>query len=215
MKRPVVVFDVDGVLLDYDGGFERHMINSPVIDPKAEDYHTRYDIPREEIVERIKQFNETRPEFMDLEPRGGVVNDVEKLIAEGYDIYCVTACGESEWSRLARTQNLKNLFGSSFVEVVFCPLYGDKTEELQRIFDLYGKGYYFDDSLTHVKAANNIGYWTGWVLTDYNGPIQERTEVPGVIKNVHHQEMVELINLHQVHERMQEEIIAIYFEKFL
>lgn len=197
MKRPVVVFDVDGVLLDYDGGFERHMINAPVVVPEGEDYHTRYAISRDVIVERIKNFNGKHSGFMSLNPREGVVEAVKELNECGYDIYCVTACGKGDWSRLARERNLKDVFGNAFIEVVYCPLYGDKTEELQRIFDLYGQGYYFDDSLTHVKAAADIGYWAGWVLTDYNGPTQARTEIPeNIIPNVETREMRVMIGFH-------------------
>lgn len=187
MKKPVVVFDVDGVLLDYETSFVKHMIDGPVVDPAGTDFDSRYGIDREEISKLIWTFNHAHDQFTKLDPLPGAVEAVNYLNEMGYDIHCITACGDLPACVSGRRDNLEKVFGKdAFKSVVYRPLYGDKKEALQALFDQYGDGVYFDDSLRHVETADEIGYHSAWVLTDYNPPFHRQYAQKHREENMHY-----------------------------
>lgn len=114
MQEKLILTDSDGVILDWEAGFEEWMaekgyVKLPDYDVKAYSLSIHYGIPKEEIKHLIKQFNESAaigylPMYADA------IECIPKLYDMGYDFHMITSLSLDKFAKKARIENLNRYF---------------------------------------------------------------------------------------------------------
>lgn len=153
-KDKRVVLDCDDVLLNWSAGF-KHFIESQT--PHRQAIHegtvfsigSQYGMSVADGLEWVERFN-AHGKFGELEPTPGAKQAVQWLLADDFDIYIITACGDSPANKTLRHRNLDYVFGPhAFKEVVFVPGGHSKVEYLKG----FDKCLFVDDAVHNVEAA--------------------------------------------------------------
>ena len=110
MDNKLILTDCDGVILDWERGFENWMaekgyVKLPNYDVKAYSLSIHYGIPKEEIKLLIKQFNESAA-IGYLEPYHDAHEFIPKFWEFGYDFHVITSLSHDKHSKMARIDNL-------------------------------------------------------------------------------------------------------------
>jgi len=152
----IILTDVDGVLLDWDGSFDNWMkINGfKKYSNEFYDVASRYKITKDKSRKLIRKFNESS-EIGFLNPFRDSINYVKKLNNKGYKFHCITSLSNNIYSQKLREINLKNLFGDCFEKFIFL----DVSERKDKVLKKYkNRGYYWiEDKLENALDGLNLG----------------------------------------------------------
>lgn len=132
----IILTDVDGVLLDWEKGFNSWVKEKGFVaknaTEKVYDISHRLGVSKEKGMKLVEEFNHCLQQGM-LEPIRNAVYYVRKMYQEGWRFVAITALSEAEHAKALRLHNLENVFGKGiFKELVCLPTAGDKTEALSR-----------------------------------------------------------------------------------
>lgn len=164
-ERPVIVTDVDGVLLSWQSGLPF--------------FAQKYNLPLEHILSMIQDDKFLSPgKLFDCDEALGArliekynssdfirylsaYMDALKMIntlKKRFDFVAITALGDTIDARLNRQFNLNALFPGAFQELLICDHNASKEELFLKARLKYGPRiqYYVDDLAKHVDAAQKI-----------------------------------------------------------
>jgi 5'-nucleotidase len=89
MSPPVVLLDMDGVVVDWDRGFVKAWGSTSPID-RSKSYAMQECVP-EELRERATALFHRKGFFAELPPAAGAVETVRRLVQSGYQVFFCTA----------------------------------------------------------------------------------------------------------------------------
>lgn len=128
----IILSDCDGVLLDWEFGFNQWMERQGFKKVSSFDYgiDKRYDIPKPLSKQLVKQFNESAACGF-LPPLRDAVKYVRKLYEEkGVQIRVITSLSLEPAAVKLREENLKRVFGEAIESVICLDTGADKDEAL-------------------------------------------------------------------------------------
>ena len=159
-KEPFLV-DVDGVLLSFSGGFV------PWVKKNYSDLDldlSKYDfgLDSDTHLKLVETFNQSE-EFGQLEPWKDAQKYLLKLHEDfSMSLIAITSCiptydynfiTASSVIQTRRVENLKNVFGDIFSEVLCVQMHGSKAKYLER----FPNSFYVEDSIKHCIEAKKYG----------------------------------------------------------
>lgn len=158
-----ILTDVDGVLLDWESAFHDwmtthhgHSQNGNYNSYWLED---RYDLPRHDIYNKVKEFNESsRIGF--LEPFRDSVHYV-KLLREkhNFKFVAVTALSTEPTAIKLRKYNLSNVFDkNTFLDVFSIETAACKREILTELSKQYMGCWWIEDKAENADVGTECGY---------------------------------------------------------
>lgn len=178
VKKEDIIFDIDGVLLNYLGSFISFMKNKHNIMPSRNNnyYQCYYDFsdlyPNINICNYILEFSQSE-DFENILPIYGSQNGLE-LISKKYHINAITSAGNHEITKKLRMNNLKKIFNWQDDWVVnFVTLGGSKEYYLNK----YKKGTIFiDDLITNLIDGKKASLNTIWFKETKNHILKDSFE---------------------------------------
>lgn len=160
----MILTDVDGVLLDWFGGF-RKFLRAKGIGVRDGDpalWSMEGWIDATNIQELIAEFNRS-PGFAELEP----YDDAQRMVAalaSHHDFVAITSCLDEPLTHEMRRKNLEKHFGPVFKEIICLPLMKSKLEYLKK----YPKSWWIEDSMHGAKAGEEAGHKSILINKPYN-----------------------------------------------
>lgn len=168
-----ILTDVDGVLLDWESAFHNwmtthhgHNQNGNYTSYWLED---RYDIPRYDIYNKVKEFNESS-QIGFLEPFRDSVHYV-KLLNEkhNFKFVAVTALSTELTAIKLRTYNLENVFGKNiFTDVYSIETAACKRDILTDLSKQYYGSWWIEDKAENADVGLECGYRSILIKHDHN-----------------------------------------------
>ena len=156
-KYKIILTDCDGVLLDWEKGFNEWMTSkgyTKVVEG-IYDISKTYGLEKEVGKRLVKEYNESAwmgylKAFRDA--RSGVA----KLYEAGYRFHCITSLSLDKKAKRLRMQNLENVFGKGvFKELVCLDTGADKDEALA---EYEGSGFYWlEDKTENAECGLKFG----------------------------------------------------------
>jgi len=168
MKKHILT-DVDGVLLRWEDGFDNFMSeNGHNRLPGTETLYNmtdRYGLPSKDIVSYINYYNQS-DKIANLLPFADSVEYVTKLANQGFRFTAITSLSDHPNSKKYRTQNLLNLFGDVFDDVICLAMNSSKAHVLMEWADT---GYFWvEDHMRQAEAGYEAGLKTVLINHPYN-----------------------------------------------
>ena len=178
----IILTDVDGVLLKWEDGFNTFMESKGYsrMPNTATEFSMaiRYGITLRKTNEYIAEYNESDA-MSSLEPFADSVAYVAKLAAKGFRFIAVTSMSDHPDAKMYRTQNLLNLFGNVFDEIVCLEQGASKAHVLMRWADT---GYYWiEDHMRQAEAGHEAGLRTVLINHLYN--THYKTDLFSIVSN--------------------------------
>ena len=183
-KNKVILTDIDGVVLDWEEGFNVWMQHHghELVEGYQFQYNVglRYGMTREQGNKLVKQFNESAaigflPPLRDAQWYINLLHE-----KHGYKFIALTSLSLDPYAKELRIRNLKKLMGDSFMEVVCLDTGADKDEILAEYGAKYPGNYWIEDKPENLKAGTNVGL--KGILIEHGHNMNE--EVDGkVVKN--------------------------------
>ena len=154
----IILTDADGVLLDWNTGFDNFMstMGYPRIAGTDDDYSiaTRHGISANLAHSYIKKFNEGSS-VADLVPFADSVEYVTKLAELGFKFIVVTSISDHPDSYIYRKHNLNAHFGDVFEEINCIAMGASKYTTLQK---WEGTNYFWiEDHMRQAEAGHENG----------------------------------------------------------
>lgn len=139
MNKKLMLVDADGVLFDWEWGFDRFMKEQGYnIRPDGKDeylMHLRYDCDKDTAKQKIREFNES-PAIAFLPPLRDAVKYVQKLHSEGWQFHCITSLSTLKTAEDFRRKCLDRTFGPDVIGELTCLGTGaDKDQALEPFRD--------------------------------------------------------------------------------
>jgi len=132
MKEKIILTDVDGVLLDWGKGFDQFLnqhYKIKVKDPSQYTAHLRWEGTREQMKTLTWHFNMSAW-MRYLNPFRDAVSVVKQLGQEGWRFVAITSMHIDSYAHKLREDNLKELFGDVWNQVICIGTGADKDEAL-------------------------------------------------------------------------------------
>ena len=190
MKKPWVLLDCDGVLLDWDLGIQQyaqtqqpHVWDGDHMDDHAYDIASRLNITPEAAQELIWNFHHSKA-YTQLPPMPGAVKAVKEL-HKFCNLVIITACGTQDQIVKSRKHNLSLVFGDVFTHIHCTDDFSEKAQYLQR----YDPGYWVED---HARNAA-MGCMYGHQCFLIDAPHNQNQSSPGVQRVASVAEAAEII----------------------
>mgnify|MGYP001164741056 CR=1 FL=1 len=158
----VILTDVDGVLLNWQGAFDAWMMREHGLfatgNERAYQQGTRYEMTEPEIKKYIRGFNASA-NIGFLPPLFDAVKGVKKLHDEyGYKFLVITSLSLNPFAQKLRTQNLEAIFGAHvFEEFVYLDTGADKRDTLECYAHLYPNAYWIEDKVANAVDGRDMG----------------------------------------------------------
>ncbi|MFA5489882.1 MAG: hypothetical protein WC284_11785 [Candidimonas sp.] len=147
--------DVDGVLLDWVGGFERYArelydTNHSMGEKTVSEWLRCTETEEHHIVTNFHQHEK----FSQLDAYDDAVDILKSLHYHGWTIIAITACGDDPQTKQLRQSNLQKHFGDIFDDLICTPVHGSKDEALKK----FSPSYWVDDMHHHVISGRKHGH---------------------------------------------------------
>ena len=168
MKEKIILTDVDGVLLDwaqvFDTFLEQHY-KIKVKDSTQYTAHLRWEGTREQMKTVAWHFNMSAW-MRYLNPLRDSVPVVKKLGEEGWRFIAITSMHVDAYAHKLREDNLKELYGDVWTQVISLPTGGDKNEALLPWKD---SGYlWVEDKFSNAVLGADMGLTSILMKHDFN-----------------------------------------------
>lgn len=134
-NQKLILVDADGVLFDWEWGFDRYMISKGyTMLPGGEDeylMYRRFNCDKLTAKQEIKEFNESAA-IAFLPPLRDAVEYVRRLKEQGWKFHCITSLSTLSSAREFRQRALDREFGPGVIDELTClPTGSDKHEALE------------------------------------------------------------------------------------
>lgn len=168
-KEKIILTDCDGVLLNWNKGFETFMTQRgfPRILGTAEEYSIskRHGINSHLAIDFVKEFNESAL-VGNLEPFADSVQYVNKLADKGFRFIVVTSISDHPNSKIYRTENLEMIFGKVFDDIHCITMGASKANIL---LNWVGSEFFWiEDHMRQAEAGHEAGLKTVLINHPYN-----------------------------------------------
>ena len=168
MKEKIILTDVDGVLLDWAQGFDTFLeqhYKIKVKDSTQYTAHLRWEGTREQMKTVAWHFNMSAW-MRYLNPLRDSVPVVKKLGEEGWRFIAITSMHVDAYAHKLREDNLKELYGDVWTQVISLPTGGDKNEALLPWKD---SGYlWVEDKFSNAVLGADMGLTSILMKHDFN-----------------------------------------------
>lgn len=169
MKPKHILTDVDGVLLNWNKAFVAFMTEHgyPQVPDTDHEYNLdiRHGLPLADVLEYVNRFN-TSESMTRLEPLVDSVKYVKILSEQGFRFTAITSLSDHPSAFTHRSQNLKNVFGDVFDEVVCLRAGAHKDDVLKRWI---GSGlFWIEDHQRQALAGYEAGLQPILIKHAYN-----------------------------------------------
>ena len=179
-----ILTDIDGVMLDWEGGFTRwfeeqgHAIQ--IDDPKLTyNLATRYGITMPFLIDNVRKFNDSE-ELGKLQPHRDAVEYVGKLSDTGYRFIAITSMSEMKATCQRRVEHLEDVFGNVFDDYIFLDVGANKNKVLEE-FRNTGL-FWLEDKIENAQAGLDVGLTSIIMEHGYN----MHSDVAPLVKNWQH-----------------------------
>jgi FMN phosphatase YigB (HAD superfamily) len=164
-----ILTDVDGVLFDWSGPFEKWILENRDYNPSTPlrdhwNVEEWLGITLDETRAMIKEFNAHPDIWPYFEPLPEAVEYVDRLHKEGWSFVAITACATDDWTHANRMSNLRNVFGDAFDGLYCTGLHESKDKFLRR----YRPTYWVEDKWAHALNGAELGHQSFIVDYKYN-----------------------------------------------
>lgn len=164
-----ILTDADGVLVNWNKGFVKFMTDKgyPQI-PDTDGYYgivERHGVTYEQAGKFITEFNESS-HIAELDPYADAQEFVLKLANLGFRFTVVTSLSSDPTAAQNRKDNLHNLYGDIFDEVVCLAQGASKYDELTRWS--HSGLFWIEDHIKQAEAGYQAGLKTILVKHPYN-----------------------------------------------
>lgn len=168
MKK-IILTDCDGVLCDWNAGFNKFMEKKGMPQlPDTDDKYLlslRHGISSAYATELVTEFNEG-PWIEHLEPFADAVEYVKRLVEKGFRFIVVTSISDTPQAKEFRTINLTAIFGDVFDEINCIEMGASKAHILKNWQDT---GYFWiEDHMRQAEAGYEAGLRTVLISHPYN-----------------------------------------------
>ncbi len=179
----IVLFDVDGVLLD---------LWTPMYLFWKQDQFSKGKYPRisrfveEEVYGYYKDTKsysgyisglfENQDTFENLRPKKGMVETVHALKKMGYDLAVITAASNDKMVRTKRCKNLFKVFGDVFNQI-HCIGSDKKGDLIKSYASLYKESAFCDDNPGNVQQSVGVVTYPVWRFNQSLAPLLNRLDV--------------------------------------
>lgn len=171
----IFLSDVDDCMLDWTSGFAEFMqIVHPTVNVKSCDYSL--GMSREVADSYALQYNNSEY-FARMKPFAEAEKYVPLIAALGYKFVVVTSCLGSDQTAIMREENLLNVFGDIFDQVICIPLHTNK----QPVLEKFNPTFWVDDKLENCAGGAFVGHTSLLMNTGHN----QSDELPEQIKRVY------------------------------
>jgi uncharacterized HAD superfamily protein len=166
----IILTDVDGVLLDWNTSFEKFMLSEyglTLIPDQANRYSLskRFGVNRDEMDDYVNEFNQSS-RVSKLTPFKDSKTYMDKLISDGHRFIAITNVGTHIRSTEYRTENLVDVFGDVFDEVICLKLGASKFPILSRWEN--SNMFWLEDKFTNALDGHSLGLRSILIDADYN-----------------------------------------------
>lgn len=188
-KNRKILADVDGVLLDWESGFDSWMLEKhglKVKNPGVYGQNVRYDLEKSVTDSFVKVFNESAWIGF-LKPLRDSVSVLDELASLHWHIECITSLSTDHWAGELRRLNLQRFFGRGVIRRCQCiETGGDKDEPLSQ----YSPTWWIEDKPQNCLTGLKFGHKP--ILIDH--PYNKDFEHPDIIRVRNWAEIQEIIN---------------------
>ena len=167
MNKNLVLTDIDGVMLDWEGafhdwmeakGFQRNGI-------ATYDMHVAYGQKKSHVKALISEFNNSAW-MCCLKPLRDAVDGVQRIADAGYRFGAITSLSLDPYAGELRKQNLNNLFGDVFEFVTCLDTGADKDEALM---PWKNSGlFWIEDKPENAKLGADLGLKSLLIRHEHN-----------------------------------------------
>ena len=163
MKNKYILTDIDGVVLDWEEGFNVWMDfngHTPVENYRLQyGVDERFGISKDVGSQLVRHFNASAAVGF-LPPLRDAQYFIKKLHEQHkYKFIAVTSLSLDPYAQKLRKRNLAKLFGENTFEDVICLDTGaDKDEVLINLTDKYDGCYWVEDKVMNAQLGADIGY---------------------------------------------------------
>jgi uncharacterized HAD superfamily protein len=169
MRKPNLLLDVDGVLLDWLSGFESYLLQqAPELHrdftglEQAENLEQLLGMSDHQMHEWIDRFHHD-VSFEYLMPLPGAQKALQ-VLSDWCHMSCITASGSSPTSAQMRKSNLHAVFGDVFQDIICVDRSVDKPDYLAA----YEPGYWVEDQLKNALMGTQAGHQSFLMDAPYN-----------------------------------------------
>lgn len=168
-QQKLILVDVDGVLVDWNNGFNNYMISNGYVNTGSLSYNLneRYDVTEDKIWGLVHAFNKS-DELLTLQSLRDAELYIDKLHNEhGYQFHAITSMGQDPTGMRLREQNLHELFSpSAFRDITFVELNKSKHAELEPYRD--SGLIWVEDKFANALIGHELGLQSVLIEHDYN-----------------------------------------------
>lgn len=167
-----ILLDCDGVILDHMTLFHdlyKHRIVYQDRPSQYKSFNCYFNRDPLEVDVMVNEFNNSQ-HFGTLPAIDNSKEVLNNLYQDGYKIFVITACGNSNKVVDARVKNLHNEIGDIFEDIICLPLGADKTPALSKWKNT--NILWIDDFVTHCKAGVALGLDSKLFKSLYNHYIE-------------------------------------------
>jgi len=170
MKKKIILTDADGVLLNWLARFDEYMASIGYkLKPGTDNHYSmtyRYDITDDEAYSLIKEYNKS-PFIAELSPYADAQEYIAKLVEHGFKFVCITSLSSDPKAYEYRKQNLTNLFGDVFQELI-CLESGSAKEHVLKLWT-DSDFFWIEDHIKNAEAGHALGLKSILVQQGHNG----------------------------------------------
>lgn len=172
MKK-VILTDADGVLVNWNKGFESFMESKglPRLPDTEHEYSisARHGVTNAQGVSFVREFNESE-KIASLESFADSQEYVKVLSGLGFRFIVVTSISDHPNAKINRTKNLVSLFGDVFDEI-HCIAQGASKANI--LLNWVDTGYFWiEDHMRQAEAGHEAGLRTILINHPYNAHYQ-------------------------------------------
>lgn len=168
-----VIFDCDGVLLDWEAGFRAWVLRHRPATVFASEYPSDWDLSHwigctpDESMSLIKGFNQSAY-FGSLVSMPGAARTLYELERRGHPLYVVTSCSSDPVTSQRRSMNLSVMFSPRFQRVICLDLGVSKLETLRAFRTVFGECIWVEDNLKNALDGFTAGHRSFFLRRPHN-----------------------------------------------
>ena len=174
MNKPPVIFDCDGVLLDWETGF-RMWVEATYPDrfeftsdePESWELASWIGCDDEQAFSLIQQFNRTSA-FGRLLPSPYAARALYEVRHLDRPIYVMTSCSSDPDVLRRRSQNLADLFTTPIERVICLDLGVSKLDTLKAFYTVFGECIWIEDNFKNAMAGVEAGHRSFFLHRPHN-----------------------------------------------
>ena len=163
-----ILLDCDDVLLSWTDGFRGFLKKYHNIEvsgvPQSWDLSQWINLDRETTLRLVKQFNEDTDDFGKLKPIKSSELFLSELYDLGFSLTVITSCSDNIRCINNRKDNLENVFGNIFDDIICLPLGVSKGDYLKK----FEPSFWVEDNYHNCLLGKELGHNGVIIRHDHN-----------------------------------------------